>query len=299
MQPRLLAISGSLTGTVRQLIDGQLSIGRDESNQLCMIHTVVSRKHCMVQQVDEQYELVDLDSQNGTFVNGIPVSRKVVEHGDTIRVGRSEFVFLMHGGETVSSSKISLTDIPSVSTLSKIQLDHPLPMYGIEVGRMARDLAALFRITNIINSIRDSKLLQRELLRLIFEVIPAENGAVVLLTDLAEEPGSICTWSRQSDAEQPIEIQRELVQRAIWEGSAVFTNAASEMQNVLCLLLVAVEETIGVIYLTSPHPAPPFREDHIHFLAPVSRIARLLPSWHCRYLSAPRSESDLPELERQ
>ena len=275
MQPRLLAISGSLAGTVRQLIDGQLSIGRDESNQLCMVDTVVSRKHCMIQQVNGQYELVDLDSQNGTFVNGIPVSRKVVEHGDTIRVGRSEFVFLMHEGETVSSSKITLTDITSVSTLSKIRLDHPalLPMYGIEVGRMARDLAALFRITNIINSIRDSKLLQRELLRLIFEVIPAENGAVVLLTDLAEEPGSICTWSRQSDAEQPIEIQRELVHRAIWEGSAVFTNAASEMQNVLCLPLVAVEETIGVIYLTSPHPAPPFREDHIHFLDSVSRIA--------------------------
>jgi Nif-specific regulatory protein len=141
---------------------------------------------------------------------------------------------------------------------------------------MARDLAALFRITNVINSIRDSELLQRELLRLIFEVIPAENGAVVLLTDLAEEPGSICAWSRQSDAEQPIEIQRELVHRAIWEGSAVFTNAASgssEMQNVLCLPLVAVEKIIGVIYLTSLHPAPPFREDHIHFLDSVSRIA--------------------------
>jgi len=45
MQPRLLAISGSLTGTVRPLVDGQISIGRDESNQLCLIDTVVSRKH--------------------------------------------------------------------------------------------------------------------------------------------------------------------------------------------------------------------------------------------------------------
>jgi Nif-specific regulatory protein len=36
---------------------------------------------------------------------------------------------------------------------------------------------------------------------------------------------------------------------------------------------VAVERTIGVIYLTSPHPAPSFREDHIHFLESVSRIA--------------------------
>ena len=42
MQPRLLTISGSLTGTVRPLVDGHISIGRDESNQLCLIDTVVS-----------------------------------------------------------------------------------------------------------------------------------------------------------------------------------------------------------------------------------------------------------------
>ena len=64
---------------------------------------------------------------------------------------------------------------------------------------MARDLAALFRISNVINSIRDSGLLQRELLRLIFEVIPAEEGAVVLLTDLDEETYAICTWNRKPD----------------------------------------------------------------------------------------------------
>jgi Nif-specific regulatory protein len=141
---------------------------------------------------------------------------------------------------------------------------------------MARDLAALFRISNVINSIRDSELLQRELLRLISEVVPADHGAVVLQTDLDEETDSICTWSRQPDAAQKIEIQRDLVHRALWERSAVFTNDASnssETHNVLCLPLVAVERTIGVIYLRSLRPAPPFREDHIHFLDSVSRIA--------------------------
>jgi transcriptional regulator with GAF, ATPase, and Fis domain len=277
MQPRLLAISGSLKGTVRPLVDGQISIGRDESNQLCLVDTVVSRKHCTIQQVGKQYEVVDLASRNGTFVNGIPVGRKVVEHGDTIRVGKSELVFLMHEGETAINSQIRLPDLASASTLRTIQVEHPaaLPEFGVEVGRMARDLAALFRINNIINSIRDTALLQRELLRLIFEVIPAEHGAVVLLTDLDEEPSSICTWHRKSDTEEPIEVNRDLVHRAIWERSAVFTAAldSSETQNVLCLPLVAVERTIGVIYLTSLHPAPPFREDHIHFLDSVSHIA--------------------------
>ncbi|MGC1362871.1 MAG: sigma 54-interacting transcriptional regulator, partial [Silvibacterium sp.] len=275
MQPRLLAISGSLTGTVRQLVDDRLAIGRDNSNQFCLADASVSRRHCAIEQVGEHYEVVDLDSHNGTFVNGIPVRRKAVAHGDTIRVGTSELVFLIHEGETTDHSRIRMIDGTSVSTLQTIGAAHPAVL-GAEVGRMARDLAALFRISNVINSIRDTVLLQRELLRLIFEVVPAEQGAVVLLTDLDDEPHTISTWHRNPDVEPQIEIQRELVHRAVWERSAVFAGGASgssETPNVLCVPLVAIERTIGVIYLTSLPPAPPFQEDHIHFLDSVSRIA--------------------------
>jgi transcriptional regulator with GAF, ATPase, and Fis domain len=278
MKPRLLAIAGSLTNTVRQLVDGQISIGRDGSNQLCLVDPAVSRSHCTIQQVDERYELVDLDSHNGTFVNGTPIRRKVVDHGDMIRIGNAEFVFLTHDSEASPNAKIRLSEASSTSMLTTIRVPHSAApqTFGAEVGRMARDLAALFRISNVINSIRNSELLQRELLRLIFEVVPADDGAVVLQTDLEEETQSICTWSRQPDHVQNIEIQRELVHRAIWERAAIFTNetsTSSEVQNALCLPLVAVERIIGVIYLTSRHPAPPFREDHIHFLGSVSRIA--------------------------
>ncbi|MDP9051449.1 MAG: sigma 54-interacting transcriptional regulator [Acidobacteriota bacterium] len=284
MQARLLAISGSLTGTTRALVQGQLSIGRDESNDVCLMDAAVSRKHCKVQQSAKQYEVIDLESHNGTFLNGVPIRRRFIEHGDTLRIGRSELVFLLHEGEVVVDSGIQLSGPSSLAEMSTIRIDNPtvFPTFGVEVGRMARDLAALFKISNVINSIRDSQALQRELLRLIFEVIPADAGAVVLLTDPEEEPGSICTWSRLHGANQPVEIQRPIVLRAIWERAAVVTSAASDQasasdsrpaENVLCLPLVAIETTIGVIYLASHDPASPFREDHIHFLDSVSRIA--------------------------
>jgi transcriptional regulator with GAF, ATPase, and Fis domain len=301
MRPRLLAISGSLTGTIRHFAAGQISIGRDASNELCLIDNVVSRKHCHIQRVGEQYEVLDLESHNGTFVNGIPVRRKVIGHGDTIRVGNSEFVFLIHEGETPDDVRTHLSDSLPPSELSTIHIDNPaaLPGFGVEVGRMARDLAALFKISNVINSIRDSQLLQRELLRLIFEVVPAEDGAVVLMTDPDEEPGSICTWSRQRGADHPIEIQRQLICRAIWERAAAFTNPESSSiaeHNVLCLPLVAVERTIGVIYLTSSSPIPLFREDHIHFLDSVSRIAAVTIE-NVLALDALRSENRLLKEE--
>jgi Nif-specific regulatory protein len=277
MKPRLLAIAGAMTNTVQHLVDGQISIGRDEANQLRLRDSAVSRRHCTIQQAGDRYELVDLDSHNGTFVNGVPVGRKFIDHGDTIRIGNSEFVFLTHEGESFSTARVHLSDGSSHSTLTAMQLMQAAPpTFGAEVGRMARDLAALFRISNVINSIRDAELLQRELLRLISEVVPADHGAVVLTTDPDEEADSICTWSREPNAAQKIEIQRDLVHRAIWERSAILSNAvtdSSDTHNILCLPLVAVERTIGVIYLTSLSPAPPFREDHIHFLDSVSRIA--------------------------
>ena len=45
--------------------------------------------------MDSSFQLIDLESHNGTFVNGIPVRRKLLTHGDNIRVGRCELVFLI------------------------------------------------------------------------------------------------------------------------------------------------------------------------------------------------------------
>jgi two-component system response regulator HydG len=280
MKPRLLAISGSQTGTVRELIDSPISVGRLEANQLCLTDPTVSRNHCTIQRVNEQngqYELVDLDSRSGTFVNGMPILRRTLDHGDNIRIGNADFVYLTHEGEA-GTPRRRASDFSSSPSSEATRVAPPagLPTFGVEVGRMARDLTALFRISNVINSIRDSQLLQRELLQLIFEVVPADEGAVVLLADFEEETLEICSWNRHTDAPSNMEVQRELVHRTFWERTAVQIDAdpnAGQTNNILCLPLVAIERTIGVLYLTSLHPAPPFREDHIYFLDSASRIA--------------------------
>lgn len=278
MGPRVMAVSGASRGTVAHLADGQITIGREKSNGVCLADPAVSRKHCVIQVLDDCYEIADLDSHNGTFINGIPVGHKTLGHGDKIRVGNSELVFLLEGDEDVGSLQLRVSEEASFFGLKTIRLDDPTlhSLTGSEVGRMARDLTALFRISSIINSIRDLGLLAQELLRLIFEVVPAENGAIVLLNSVDEEPSSIGNWSRHGGDQQRITIQNELLQRTFWERSAVLMNGDSEpnkKQNVLCLPLIAVEKTLGVIYLISSGPAAAFREDHVYFLSSVSRIA--------------------------
>src|SRR5664279_1489932 len=86
LKPRLVAISGSLEGTVRAVTNGELSLGRDPANQVMVGEAAVSRKHCSINEFSSGvFEIVDLDSHNGTFVNGVKATRMVIRHGDRIR----------------------------------------------------------------------------------------------------------------------------------------------------------------------------------------------------------------------
>ena len=87
MDSRVVVVSGSSKGTVVRMNGNRLSIGRDPANDLCLRDRAVSRRHFTISETDAAFQLIDLDSHNGTFVNGIPVRRKVLTHGDTIRVG--------------------------------------------------------------------------------------------------------------------------------------------------------------------------------------------------------------------
>jgi transcriptional regulator with GAF, ATPase, and Fis domain len=279
LRPRLVAMSGPLEGTVQAVTDGPLSLGRDAANQVMIGDFAVSRKHCTISQVSQGvYEISDLDSHNGTFVNGIQVSRAPIQHGDRICIGASEFVFLTGQDDDAGPQSSGVGRETTSITLKALVLDQRsgLPSNASGMGRMARDLSAFFKIANFINSVHDVEALQRELLELISEVIPAAQGAIMLQPNANEEPNSACTWSRDGDAKQEMVIREEWAQRAMWERCAVFTvasTAATPAEHVLCAPLVAVENILGVIYLTSPATSPPFGEDQAYFLSSVSRIA--------------------------
>jgi transcriptional regulator with GAF, ATPase, and Fis domain len=268
IHPRLLSIAGESKGTV-WTVKGGVSLGRDSSNQVEVRDPAVSRKHCSVTEISrELFEVADLESHNGTYVNGAKVSRKVIQHGDRIRIGGSEYLFLTGPEENVAPSEDS-------SDLKTISLGHSgVPADASWAGRMARDLSAFFKIANVINSTRDVQALQGELLALISEVIPATHGAMVLQVNGDEEAAAPCRWHRTGTGSQEVRIREELVQQARWERCAILVGSESAgTEHVLCVPLLGVERVLGVIYLSSPRSSPPFGEQHAFFLSAVSRIA--------------------------
>src|SRR5437667_12367429 len=111
MEPILIAIAGSSQGTVLTLTDDELSIGREPSNRLPLNDPSVSRRHCLIEKEAGRFKLRDLASANGTFVNGVPVKERWLEHDDRIAVGDSLFLLLLHEEKaTPASSSVQLDD---------------------------------------------------------------------------------------------------------------------------------------------------------------------------------------------
>ncbi len=278
MDAKVVVVSGSAKGTVVRLTGSQFSVGRESANHLCLHDRAVSRKHFAISETDAAFHLVDLDSHNGTFVNGIPVRRKLLGHGDTIRVGHCELVFLIGEDDSLISRIVQFRDEPPTdlqTTTSTNQLPPTLNL-GTDVGRMARDLNALFKVASTINSIRDLESLQRRLLELICEVVPADSATVVITRHADDEPSSSCTWTRKGGDSPPPQVRREIVQRALWERSAVISKPSSQSRNaesVFCVPLIAVESTIGVLYLIAYGAGKRFEQDHVNFLTSVAGIA--------------------------
>ena len=72
---------------------GRLVIGRSRECDIRLTDPNVSRKHAEVRREGPNFYVVDLDSTNGTEVNGRRVDRAKVTDGDRIRIGGTDVVF--------------------------------------------------------------------------------------------------------------------------------------------------------------------------------------------------------------
>ena len=70
-----------------------ITIGREEGNIVQLNDDRVSRFHVKIQVDNDQLVLTDLESTNGTRVNGEDIQLRILKHGDLIMVGRSVLVF--------------------------------------------------------------------------------------------------------------------------------------------------------------------------------------------------------------
>ncbi|MEV1055324.1 FHA domain-containing protein [Streptomyces sp. NPDC049887] len=115
--------------TVRPLPTRTVRIGRAADNDIVIDDLIVSRRHAELRaHLDGRYEIVDLGSHNGTYLNGQPVTQAGISEGDTVGIGHSTFRLVGDElQEFVDSGEISL-DVQDLAVTvdegRKVLLDH-------------------------------------------------------------------------------------------------------------------------------------------------------------------------------
>jgi transcriptional regulator with GAF, ATPase, and Fis domain len=138
-----------------------------------------------------------------------------------------------------------------------------------------------------VHAIPDLEELQAQLLDLIFEVVPASRGAILLADKGAQEFSSLDARTREPGQAQLVRVSRTIARQVMSETVAILgvdvpasgklrdveSLAASEVRSLLCVPLTVFQRVIGCIYLDSTKPGTRFHEDHLQLLAAIAGIS--------------------------
>ena len=296
LRPRLLVIAGPSKDSTIPLPDGEATLGRDPTNAVAVADASVSRKHCLLRRdEDDRFQIKDLDSRNGTMVNGLAVKEQWLRHGDEIATGDSVFLFLLEDADqAIPASRVEFDDsLPTAET----KLIHPRDVVYLHPDRLlrelpptsqvARNLNALLKISRVVHAIRDLEELQAQLLDLIFEVVPAGRGAILLAEGAELEFNCLYARTRQAGQPQLVRVSRTIARQVMKENVAILgmdipasgklrdveSLVASEVRSLLCVPLALFQRVIGCIYLDSTNAASRFQEDHLQLMAAIAGIS--------------------------
>src|SRR5687768_7853707 len=86
-------LDGADRGRVFQNLVPPVTIGREEGNSIQLNDERVSRFHVKIQEDHNRLVITDLESTNGTKVNGEDVQLRILRYGDTLQIGRSVLLF--------------------------------------------------------------------------------------------------------------------------------------------------------------------------------------------------------------
>lgn len=292
MTARLIATSGALKGTTYALTQDEVSIGRDLSNSVSINDPSISRRHCIIKKNGSSsngFHIVDLQSYNGTFVNGLPVADHALTHRDQIALGDLRFIFLTHDD---TASNLDDDDLITRSTirLKREQAFYLRPEDAVaqvsDDSRATREYNALLKISRTINSIRKSHELQLQLLEMTFEVVPAERGAILLADEDCEDFVSCHGWNRLNGADDSIRVSQTISRQVLSDVDATLENDVVEKENggapslvaarvssLLCVPIVAFGKPLGVIYLDTSSRVARFDELHLGLMTAIAGIA--------------------------
>jgi len=270
------------------LLRQETTIGRSKENDLVLLDHTVSRKHAKITKTDQGHLLLDLGSFNGTVLNETFIQSAFLKHEDIIKIGLNTLTYLsrprtgkpfkgtltLSGGtalgkepepiikassETFSpmDSQVLLVskELPDSGRALPFKKESEVPEFKKELSALERTnkvLYVLYEISRQLNSIHDFGELLNKIMDLIFVVIDADYGFLILTGERDREeliPVVVKSREDQPGEQESLKASRTIINRVIRDGVALLTSNAmtdSRLDHAKSLLLQQIRSAISV-----------------------------------------------------
>ena len=118
MPKMIVSIDGVVIKEV-QLTKDRTTLGRRPYNDIVIDNLAISGEHALFQMAGKQVYLEDLNSTNGSYVNGKAVKKQLLQNGDTVEVGKYQSRFVETVTSDVPAARAPAAPRPSMSLPSK------------------------------------------------------------------------------------------------------------------------------------------------------------------------------------
>lgn len=274
-------------------------IGRGINTTIQIFDHGLSRVHFAIERRNEHFVLRDLDSSNGTFLNGRRIREAVLRAGDHIVSGETEFRVLDGSESGVTTIRVSAEE--HQSTVDYIRRKKPhiegltsdilLAGQAVEdeaVHKSLKALTTMYKVGNAIQSERDPRRLFQVILDMILEVIQADRGFLLLDQEDSDVLDAVAyRVDEGTSMESLMSISRTIVDESIKNGlSTISSDAMSDqrfqsqdsvclhnIRSVMCVPLEGQNGILGCIYVDNQASKGVFSEDQLELLSAIGRQA--------------------------
>jgi pSer/pThr/pTyr-binding forkhead associated (FHA) protein len=204
--PRLIMRRGPTPGAIFELENDKIAIGRGSKNDIVIRDNEVSREHCRLRRVVDEFELEDLSSSNGTFVNGQRVTGTwLLQHGSIVELGDTVTMEYMRSVSRKPTGAI--TEDRPADAVPEVVYQHLLMVtMGPEMGRIFRLSSAIVTVGRDLSN--DIVIQDPELSRFHMRLRRGANAYAV--EDMGSTNG---TFINGTQVTQPRELQADDVIR--------------------------------------------------------------------------------------
>jgi phosphoserine phosphatase RsbU/P len=294
--PSLVFLAGPIAGRRYKLADGEYIIGRRSDCQIFVPDMRVSRQHARLWQDGEAWQIEDLGSNNGTFVNGTKVlTATPVRHADEILIANNRI--RVEGHEATPDPKfpegnaVTIVDVGGASSLIRSREESgsgriPIVSSGMmsvadqrAVRLLERKLDALTQILQATAASDTSEALIQKLVDALLDLFPQAEDVGVLVED--ERNGELKVQSQRHRKQAfggNLRVPGTIIQHVISDRRGVLLGESADENDEgvgtrMGAPLIYHGVHYGVVYVESKHSG--FRQEDVDLLQTVATQAGL------------------------